>query len=139
MRSKKKISPLVRIISGVLGVAGFAAIAFNASREGGIDPNFMFYCSMLGGFIFLYASVFGSIPWHVSNTDDGSKTKMTKGKWQMFWGALVVFLAVTTSFLFEKGVFAESDLVVLGIIGFLFCIVGVALYLYVKERPDDLG
>jgi peptidoglycan/LPS O-acetylase OafA/YrhL len=139
MGSKRKISPFVRAISGLLGVASFAAVAYNASKAGGIEPDSGFFVSMLGGVIFLYAAFFGSIPWDVSSTSDGDKAKMTKGKWQMFWGAFVVFLVVMTSSLSEKGVFAEADLVVLGIVGFIFCIVGVALYLFVKGRSDDLG
>lgn len=139
MGSKLTISPFVRVISGLLGVASFAAIAYNGSNAGGIEPGSAFFVSMLGGVIFLYAAFFGSIPWDVPSSNDGDKATMTKGKWQMFWGAFVVFLVMTMSFLSEKGVFAEADLVVLGIVGFLFCIVGVAIYLYVKGRSDDLG
>ena len=139
MGSKKKISPFVRAISALLGVASFASIANNAAKAGSVEPDSGFVVSLLGGVIFLYAAFFGSIPWDVSSIDDGDKATMTKGKWQMFWGAVVVFLVMATVSLYEKGVFAEADLVVLGIVALLFCFVGVAIYFYVKGRSDDLG
>lgn len=139
MGSKQKISPIIRAVSGLLGIASLAAIVFDASKAGGIELDSGFLVSMLGGAIFLYAAIIGSIPWDVPSTNDGEKATMTKTKWHLFWGAFVVFLVVMMSFLSEKGIFAEADLVVLGIVGLLLCMVGIALYFYVKGRSDDLG
>lgn len=139
MGFKTPISPLVRTICGVLGISGIAAFAFNAFREGGIEPGFVLFGSMFGGFLFLYAAFFGSLPWGVSDKRDSEKGLMTKPKWQMFWAAFVVFLLVATYFLSEKGVFEEYSLVVLGIVGVSFGVVGIAIYLFVRDRPDDLN
>lgn len=46
---------------------------------------------------------------------------------------------MATSLLSKKGVFEKVNLVVLGIVGFMFALVGVALYVYAKDRPEDLG
>ena len=64
---------------------------------------------------------------------------MTKAKWQMFWGAFIVFLVMTMFFLSEKGVFVEAGLGVMSIVGLLLCAVGAALYFYVKGYSDDPG
>ena len=64
---------------------------------------------------------------------------MSNNKWQMFWAAVVVFLVIATLVISEKGVFDETNLVVLVIVGFMFALVGVALYVYVKDLPEDLG
>jgi cell division protein FtsW (lipid II flippase) len=123
----------------VLGFAGVAAIAFNAYSEGSIEPDFMLFSSSLGGFLFLYVAFFGALPWGAPSDRDGGKEEMSKTKWQMFWAAVVVFLVIVTSFLSSKGVFEEADLVVLVIVGLLFALVGVALYLFIRDRPEDLG
>lgn len=73
------------------------------------------------------------------NTVQKVMAKMTNKKWLEFWSAIIIFLLMTTHYLFRKGVFNDADLVVLGIIGFLFCAVGVALYVYIKERTEDPG
>mgnify|MGYP001820397197 len=65
--------------------------------------------------------------------------KMTKRKWLEFWSAIIIFLLMTTYYLFRKGAFNNADLVVLGIVGFIFCVVGVAVYFYIKERTEDPG
>lgn len=63
MKEEKKISPLVRIVSGVIGLLGFAAIAFNAAQKGGLEPDLVLVASFFAGFIFLYVSFFGRYPW----------------------------------------------------------------------------
>lgn len=133
------MSPIIRIVCGVLGIAGVAAIAFNAYADGRIEFNFMLLGSLLGGFLFLYAAFFGSLPGVTPSARSGDKGKMSKVKWQMFWAAIVVFLILATSFLSKKGVFEGADIVVLCIVGLLFALVGVAVYFYVKDRPEDLG
>lgn len=70
MSNKERLSPLVRVTSGVIGVLGFAAIAFNASHNGGIQFDFMLFASFFAGFIFLYVSFFGKYPWDVAKADD---------------------------------------------------------------------
>ncbi len=63
MSEQKNISPFIRIVSGMLGVLGFAAIAFNASQNGGLKPDVLLFASFFAGFIFLYVSIFGKYPW----------------------------------------------------------------------------
>lgn len=123
----------------MLGFAGVAAIAFNAYSEGSIEFDFRLFSSLLGGFLFLYVAFFGALPWGTPGGRDGDKKEMSKPKWQMFWAAVVVFLIVATSFLSSKGVFEEANFVVLGIVGLSFALVGVALYFFIKDRPEDLG
>ena len=57
------MSPLVRIVSGVIGVLGFAAIAFNAANDGGIHLGVMTFASVFAGLIFVFAALFGKYPW----------------------------------------------------------------------------
>jgi hypothetical protein len=71
LSKNKKISPIVRVVSGVIGLLGFAAIAFNASQAGGLELNFMLFASFFAGFIFLYVSFFGKYPWDKSNANTG--------------------------------------------------------------------
>ena len=137
--SKIQESPTVRVICGILGFAGVAAIAFNAYSEGSIEFDFTLFSSLLGGFLFLYAAFFGALPWGRSSGRGGDKERMSNNKWQMFWDAVVVFLVIATLVISEKGVFEETNLVVLVIVGFMFALVGVALYVYVKDLPEDLG
>jgi hypothetical protein len=70
LSKQERISPLVRAISGVIGILGFAAIAFNASQSGGLQMNIMLFASFFAGFIFLYVSFFGKYPWDNSNADE---------------------------------------------------------------------
>lgn len=63
MSKQEKISPLVRIVSGVIGVLGFVAIAFNAANDGGLQLNVVTLASFFAGFIFLFVSFFGKYPW----------------------------------------------------------------------------
>jgi hypothetical protein len=63
LSEKEKISPVIRFISGMIGVLGFAAIAVNASQDGGLKPNVVLFASFFAGFIFLYVSFFGKYPW----------------------------------------------------------------------------
>ena len=63
MSEKEKISPVIRFVSGMIGVLGFAAIAVNASQDGGLKPNVVLFASFFAGFIFLYVSFFGKYPW----------------------------------------------------------------------------
>ena len=47
----------------MIGVLGFAAIAFNAANDGGLQLTFITFASFLAGFIFLFVSFFGKYPW----------------------------------------------------------------------------
>lgn len=70
MSRRERISPIVRVISGVIGILGFAAIAFNASQDGGTKLDFMLFASFFAGFVFLYVSFFGKYPWDRKSVDD---------------------------------------------------------------------
>jgi len=70
LNKREKMSPLIRVISGVIGVLGFAAIAFNASQDGGLQPGVMLFASFFAGFIFLYAAFLGTYPWDRSDDDE---------------------------------------------------------------------
>jgi hypothetical protein len=70
LSKQKKISPLVRAISGVIGILGFAAMAFNASQDGGLQMSVTLFASFFAGFVFLYVSFFGKYPWDKSNVDE---------------------------------------------------------------------
>ena len=69
LSERERISPFIRAISGVLGVSGFFAIAFNASQDGGLRPSFMLIASFFAGVVFLYVSFFGKYPWDGKGTD----------------------------------------------------------------------
>jgi hypothetical protein len=70
LSKQEKISRLVRAIGGVIGILGFAAIAFNASQDSGLQMNVMLFASFFAGFVFLYVSFFGKYPWDKSNADE---------------------------------------------------------------------
>lgn len=70
MSKQERISPFIRVVSGVIGILGFAAIAFNASRDGDFTPNVMLIASFFAGFIFLYVAFFGKYPWDNAKADD---------------------------------------------------------------------
>jgi len=137
--SNTQMSPIIRAISGVLGFGGVAAIAFNAYSKGDFEADFLFFSSLLGGFAFLYIAFFGVLPWGASDNREVEKGAMSKSKWQLFWIAIVVFLAVATAFLAEKGVFQEASIVVLAIVGISFAVIGVALYFYIRDRAEDIN
>ena len=73
MSDHEKFSPFIRAISGVMGVLGFVAIAFNAAQGGGIRLSAMLVASFFAGFIFLYVSFFGKYPWQGKDTDKSEK------------------------------------------------------------------
>ena len=64
------MSPFIRAVSGVIGALGFAAIAFNASQDGGVELSFMLVASFFAGFVFFYVSFFGKYPWNGWGDDD---------------------------------------------------------------------
>ncbi|MBT8099312.1 MAG: hypothetical protein KJO82_06160 [Gammaproteobacteria bacterium] len=66
---EERISPLIRITSGILGVLGFAAIAFNGMQGDGIPLKFLTVAQFFAGFIFLYVAFFGKYPWNVSGAN----------------------------------------------------------------------
>ena len=70
MSAQERISPFIRIVSGVLGVLGFAAIAFNASQDGGLNVDIVLFASVFAGFIFLYVAFFGKYPWSNAEPDE---------------------------------------------------------------------
>ena len=133
------MSRVIRIVCGLLGFGGVAAAAFNAISKGGVQADFTTTSTLIGSFIFLYAAFFGTIPWGGPDEVEQGPNEMTKSKWQVFWIAFVAFLVVATAFLAEKGVFLEADIVVLALVLLLFALVGIALYFYIRSRPEDIG
>ena len=73
MSDKEKMSPFVRVASGVIGILGFAAIAFNAVNAGGFQPGFLMFASFFAGFIFLFAAFFGKYPWDNSQREESDE------------------------------------------------------------------
>jgi hypothetical protein len=69
LSKQQTISPFIRVVSGIIGVLGFVAIAFNATQVGGIRPSFMLFASFFAGFVFLYVSFFGKYPWDRKSAD----------------------------------------------------------------------
>ena len=68
--ASEKVSPSIRVICGILGVLGFAAIAYNASQANEVRPGIGLYTSFIVGFIFLFVSFFGKYPWDTSDSED---------------------------------------------------------------------
>ncbi len=132
-----KASPVVRAICGVLGLAGAAAIAGNAFDQGRVEPDFMFFSSLLGAFFFLYVAFYGELPVGEAGAPTNEEAAMSEGQWRVFWAAFLVSAGTMTYFLYRKGVFETGSLVVLLIVGACLAIVGVAIYFYVKGRTDD--
>ena len=73
MSEQEKISPLVRATSGVIGILGFAATAFNAVNDGGLQLNIVTFASFFGVFIFLFVAFFGKYPWDRSKAEDSDQ------------------------------------------------------------------
>lgn len=65
-----RISPFIRVLSGVIGILGFAAIAFNAMQDDGLRPDPMLFASFFAGFIFLFVALFGKYPWDRTDRDE---------------------------------------------------------------------
>ena len=70
MSTQERISPLIRVVSGVIGILGFAAIAFKAMQDGGLKPDVMLFACFFAGFIFLYVAFFGKYPWDRAKSDE---------------------------------------------------------------------
>ena len=70
MSEQERTSPFIRVVSGVIGILGFAAIAFNASQDGGLKPDLVMLASFFAGFIFLYVAFFGKYPWDRTRNDE---------------------------------------------------------------------
>jgi len=54
----------------MIGILGFAAIAFNASQDGGLKPDVVLFASFFAGFIFFYVAFFGKYPWDKGKADE---------------------------------------------------------------------
>lgn len=67
---KQKYSATTRILCGVLGMLGVAAIAFGAVRGEGIHPSFLLFAKLFAGFIFLYVAIFGTNPLGIGSQND---------------------------------------------------------------------
>jgi hypothetical protein len=73
LNEQEKVSPLVRATSGVIGILGFSAIAFNAVNDGGLQLNIVTFASFFAGFIFLFVAFFGKYPWDRSKAEDSDQ------------------------------------------------------------------
>ena len=73
LNEQEKISPLIRATSGVIGILGFAAIAFNAVNDGGFRLSIVTLASFFAGFIFLFVAFFGKYPWDRSKAEDSDQ------------------------------------------------------------------
>lgn len=62
--ASKKYSIAVRVATGLLGLAGVAAIGFNALQEDGFRSDgvslFMLFAKLFAAYIFFYVAVFGT-------------------------------------------------------------------------------
>ena len=62
----KKYSPAIRITTGLLGLAGVAAIGFEAFQEGGLQFDVMFFlmlfAKLFAAYIFFWVAFFGTSP-----------------------------------------------------------------------------
>ena len=54
----------------MIGILGFAAIAFKAMQDGGLKPDVMLFACFFAGFIFLYVAFFGKYPWDRAKSDE---------------------------------------------------------------------
>ena len=70
LNKQERISPFIRVVSGILGILGFAAIAFNAMQDSGLKPGLVLFASFFAGFIFLFVAFFGKYPWDRTKTDE---------------------------------------------------------------------
>ena len=69
MNKQEQIWPFIRVVSGVIGVLGFAAIAFNAMQDGSLNIDAMLFAGFFAGFVFLYVAFFGKYPWDKTKSD----------------------------------------------------------------------
>ena len=62
---------------------------------------------------------------------------MSLKKWRYFRAAFVVSVLVASLVIYDQGGFHSMGLVGLGILILAFAAVGLFLYFYVKENPED--
>ena len=65
----KKISLIITAVSRIIGVLGFAAIACNATQDGGLKFDILLFASFFTGFVFLFVALFGKYPWNGGERD----------------------------------------------------------------------
>ena len=70
LSKRERISPFIRLVSAVIGILGFAAIAFNAKQNGGLKPDLLVFASFFAGFVFLFVALFGKYPWVRTERDE---------------------------------------------------------------------
>jgi hypothetical protein len=63
LSAQGRISPLFRVVSGIIAIRCFSAIAFNAYRGGELALDAMLFASFLAGSIFSYVALSGKFPW----------------------------------------------------------------------------
>lgn len=62
---------------------------------------------------------------------------MTPQKWRYFRHMLIGFVFVASVMIYDQGGFTSMGLVGLGILLTAFAAVGIAIYLFVKDEPQD--
>ena len=62
MSETKKYSVLIRLICGVLGALGIAALIFNFSNTGEIEISLLSLATAIALFIFLFVAIKGTNP-----------------------------------------------------------------------------
>jgi hypothetical protein len=70
MSEQERITPFTRVVSGLIGVLGVAAIPLNALREGSLQPAIVLFASFFAGFVFFYVAFFGKYPWDRTKSDE---------------------------------------------------------------------
>lgn len=70
---KQKFPASIRIACGVLGIPGIAAIAFQAVRDGAIEPNLLLFSKLFAGFVFLWVAFFAAAPFDIALRHDDDK------------------------------------------------------------------
>jgi hypothetical protein len=73
----KRYSIAVRITTGLLGVAGVAAIGFDFLQKGGLEfsvmPLFVLFAKLFAAYIFFYVAFYGTSPLALLNMDDDGR------------------------------------------------------------------
>jgi len=70
MSEKKRYSKSVRIVCGILGLAGVAAIAFCYLKTGELSLGFMLFAPLFAIFLFIYVAI-----WSVNPIEDKLKKR----------------------------------------------------------------
>jgi len=62
MSEKKRYPKSIRIVCGILGLAGLAAIAFSYFKAGELSLGFILFAQLFAIFLFIYVAIWGVSP-----------------------------------------------------------------------------